>query len=141
MPLDAFSPASRSTPDQEPSASSDRPERSRNAKAQARHRAKRKAYIEQLEQTVTKLQYALSYTPEQVAALPQPVVRIRELEEENAMLRREVAELRHQLDVRNAQLRPDISRQGRALLDDRYSDRCDIKRRRTIDHPGDVYVV
>lgn len=27
---------------------SDRPERSRNAKAQARHRAKRKAYIEQV---------------------------------------------------------------------------------------------
>lgn len=32
-----------------PAASStDRPERSRNAKAQARHRAKRKAYIEQV---------------------------------------------------------------------------------------------
>jgi hypothetical protein len=30
------------------SAGSDRPERSRNAKAQARHRAKRKAYIEQV---------------------------------------------------------------------------------------------
>jgi hypothetical protein len=28
--------------------SADRPERSRNAKAQARHRAKRKAYIEQV---------------------------------------------------------------------------------------------
>lgn len=40
--------------------SDDRPERSRNAKAQARHRAKRKAYIEQLESTVTKLQTALS---------------------------------------------------------------------------------
>lgn len=36
--------------------SEDKPERSRNAKAQARHRAKRKAYIEQLEATVTKLQ-------------------------------------------------------------------------------------
>jgi hypothetical protein len=30
------------------SSSADRPERSRNAKAQARHRAKRKAYIEQV---------------------------------------------------------------------------------------------
>jgi hypothetical protein len=39
--------------------SEDKPERSRNAKAQARHRAKRKAYIEQLESTVTKLQTSL----------------------------------------------------------------------------------
>jgi Basic region leucine zipper len=39
--------------------SEDKPERSRNAKAQARHRAKRKAYIEQLESTVTKLQTTL----------------------------------------------------------------------------------
>jgi hypothetical protein len=39
--------------------SEDKPERSRNAKAQARHRAKRKAYIEQLESTVTKLQTRL----------------------------------------------------------------------------------
>lgn len=31
-----------------PSVAGDRPERSRNAKAQARHRAKRKAYIEQV---------------------------------------------------------------------------------------------
>ncbi|KAF9262791.1 hypothetical protein L218DRAFT_382193 [Marasmius fiardii PR-910] len=64
----------------------DRPERSRNAKAQARHRAKRKAYIEQLEQTVTKLQTALGFTPEQVAALPPPLAKIRELEAENARL-------------------------------------------------------
>src|ERR1700691_1654701 len=42
--------------------SDDKPERSRNAKAQARHRAKRKAYIEQLESTVTKLQTALGTT-------------------------------------------------------------------------------
>jgi hypothetical protein len=42
--------------------SEEKPERSRNAKAQARHRAKRKAYIEQLELTVTKLQTALGTT-------------------------------------------------------------------------------
>ncbi|KAI0718661.1 hypothetical protein C8Q72DRAFT_135415 [Fomitopsis betulina] len=89
---------------------SDRPERSRNAKAQARHRAKRKAYIEQLETTVTKLQVALALSPEQVATLPAPVIRIRELEEENEVLHREVDELRRQLEERNARLRPDLGR-------------------------------
>ncbi|KAF9233827.1 hypothetical protein BU15DRAFT_53393 [Melanogaster broomeanus] len=75
----------------------DRPERSRNAKAQARHRAKRKAYIEQLEQTVTKLQTALGFTPDQVAALPPPLVKIRELEQENTRLQKENDEMRRLL--------------------------------------------
>jgi len=75
----------------------ERPERSRNAKAQARHRAKRKAYIEQLEQTVTKLQTALGCTPEDVAALPPPLAKIRELEQENARLMKENDELRRML--------------------------------------------
>ncbi|KAI5994507.1 hypothetical protein EDD15DRAFT_2387787 [Pisolithus albus] len=75
----------------------DRPERSRNAKAQARHRAKRKAYIEQLEQTVTKLQTALGFTPDQVAALPPPLVKIRELEQENNRLLKENEEMRRLL--------------------------------------------
>jgi hypothetical protein len=92
-----------------------RPERSRNSKAQARHRAKRKAYIEQvrtlsvdamihfltrppqLEQTVTKLQMALGFTPEQVAALPSPLARIRELEQENTHLLRENDDLHRML--------------------------------------------
>jgi S-adenosylmethionine synthetase len=68
---------------------------SRNAKAQARHRAKRKAYIDQvsprvlqlvhsrhdhattqqLEQTVTKLQIVVGYTKERVSALaPSPLL-------------------------------------------------------------------
>ncbi|ETW77583.1 hypothetical protein HETIRDRAFT_327794, partial [Heterobasidion irregulare TC 32-1] len=75
-------------------AASDRPERSRNAKAQARHRAKRKAYIEQLEQTVTKLQSVLALSPDQVVALPPPSLRIRQLEQDNAKLVRENDELR-----------------------------------------------
>ncbi|KAJ3982952.1 hypothetical protein F5890DRAFT_280324 [Lentinula detonsa] len=79
------------------SSSAERPERSRNAKAQARHRAKRKAYIEQLEQTVTKLQTAMGVTPEQVAALPPPLAKIRELEQENARLAKENDELRRLL--------------------------------------------
>ncbi|PCH37458.1 hypothetical protein WOLCODRAFT_29119 [Wolfiporia cocos MD-104 SS10] len=95
---------------------SDRPERSRNAKAQARHRAKRKAYIEQLEQTVTKLQTVLALSPDQVAALPPPLVRIRELEEENELLHREIDGLRRQLEMRNARLRPDIARRSDMLM-------------------------
>ena len=100
-------------------AHSERPERSRNAKAQARHRAKRKAYIDQvsrfhfsncsihssshpstqqqLEQTVTKLQIAVGYTTEQVSALPPPLLKIRELEQDNARLQKENEELRRLL--------------------------------------------
>ncbi|KAJ7928241.1 hypothetical protein B0H13DRAFT_1516825, partial [Mycena leptocephala] len=80
---------------------------SRNAKAQARHRAKRKAYIEearlsfflvvsrltrvpQLEETVTKLQTTLGQlTFEQAAVLPPPLAKIRELKAENARLMHE----------------------------------------------------
>ncbi|KAG6889905.1 hypothetical protein C0992_003698 [Termitomyces sp. T32_za158] len=94
----------------------ERPERSRNAKAQARHRAKRKAYIEQvqstylrselvlnqrvpfqLEQTVTKLQTSLGLTHEDVAVLPPPLIRIRELEQENARLIKENEDFRRML--------------------------------------------
>ncbi|KAG6885541.1 hypothetical protein C0993_000326 [Termitomyces sp. T159_Od127] len=75
----------------------ERPERSRNAKAQARHRAKRKAYIEQLEQTVTKLQMSLGLTHEDVAVLPPPLIRIRELEQENARLIKENEDFRRML--------------------------------------------
>ena len=42
------------------SSSVDRPERSRNAKAQARHRAKRKAYIEQVRTTADTVFYVLT---------------------------------------------------------------------------------
>ncbi|CAL1709750.1 unnamed protein product [Somion occarium] len=141
-PLPSLATRSSSPEHQSSTALGDRPERSRNAKAQARHRAKRKAYIEQLEQTVTKLQYALAYTPEQIAALPPPLMRIRELEDKVGALVRENEDLRRQLEQRNAELRPDIVRQPvhRASFDDRHSDR-DIKRRRTIDHNmGDVYI-
>ncbi|KAJ7928260.1 hypothetical protein B0H13DRAFT_1597796, partial [Mycena leptocephala] len=91
------------------------PERSRNAKPQARHRAKRKAYIEearfsflfpisgltrvpQLEETATKLQTALGqFTFEQAAVLPLPLAKIRELEAENARLMRENHDLHRML--------------------------------------------
>ncbi|KAH9983376.1 hypothetical protein BJV74DRAFT_850526 [Russula compacta] len=125
----------------------DRPERSRNAKAQARHRAKRKAYIEQLEQTVTKLQTALALSPEQVAALPPPTLRIRQLEQENTKLLRENDELRRQLHMQTR--RPslmtdphfDIARRGsfQSSMSSDYPDR-DLKRRRLSQNVDGVYL-
>lgn len=104
---------------------SERPERSRNAKAQARHRAKRKAYIESLEQTVTKLQTALGCTPDDLAALPPPLVKIRELEQENARLMKENDDLRRMLA------------DGRTLPRAPYCDARDYKRRKMSD---DIYL-
>jgi hypothetical protein len=127
--------------------SADRPERSRNAKAQARHRAKRKAYIEQLEQTVTKLQTALALSPEQVAALPPPTLRIRQLEQENSKLHRENDELRRQLHMQTR--RPslmtdphfDVTRRGsfQSSMSSDYPDR-DLKRRRLSQNVDGVYL-
>ncbi|KAH9034356.1 hypothetical protein EDB83DRAFT_2416435 [Lactarius deliciosus] len=127
--------------------SADRPERSRNAKAQARHRAKRKAYIEQLEQTVTKLQTALALSPEQVAALPPPTLRIRQLEQENSKLLRENDELRRQLHMQTR--RPslmtdphfDMARRGsfHSSVSADYPDR-NLKRRRMSQNVDEVYL-
>ncbi|KAJ6464186.1 hypothetical protein C8R47DRAFT_74582 [Mycena vitilis] len=118
-------------------AHSERPERSRNAKAQARHRAKRKAYIEQLEQTVTKLQTALGFTPEQVAALPPPLAKIRDLEQENARLLKENDDLHRMLSDSNGRPLPlDIGRRNSltSFSDPRPCDR-DYKRRKMEDDP------
>jgi len=111
---------------------SERPERSRNAKAQARHRAKRKAYIEQLEQTVTKLQTALGFSPEQLAALPPPLIKIRELEQENSKLQKENDEMRRMLaDSGRGHLPVETTRRNSlsSFHDARACDR-DIKRRK-----------
>ncbi|KAI9567648.1 hypothetical protein HD554DRAFT_2219387 [Boletus coccyginus] len=111
----------------------DRPERSRNAKAQARHRAKRKAYIEQLEQTVTKLQTALGFTPDQVAALPPPLVKIRELEQENNRLQKENEEMRRLLGESDHRHLPDYRRHSlHSFHDSRGCDR-DFKKRKMDD--------
>ncbi|KAL0567392.1 hypothetical protein V5O48_014602 [Marasmius crinis-equi] len=104
---------------------SERPERSRNAKAQARHRAKRKAYIEQLEQTVTKLQTAMGFSPEQVAALPPPLAKIRELEQENARLLEENEKLRRLLqDGRSVSTSLDFGTRSRGIGGAGYDGRC-----------------
>ncbi|KAI1784418.1 hypothetical protein LXA43DRAFT_855774, partial [Ganoderma leucocontextum] len=128
-----------SPPSQQPA---ERPERSRNAKAQARHRAKRKAYIEQLEHTVTKLQSVLALSPDHVAAIPPSLMWIRELKQENELLHREVKELRGQLELRNTQRRLDFRRDAYIPLPgpyDRYFDR-ESEQRRTAE-VGGVHVV
>ncbi|KAJ3559009.1 hypothetical protein NM688_g598 [Phlebia brevispora] len=100
----------------------DRPERSRNAKAQARHRAKRKAYIEQLEQTVAKLHCALLLSPEQMgieplagAGAPPSVLRIRELQDQNKELGRQIDDLRAQIEDRNVRIRQNMVKRRRMV--------------------------
>lgn len=122
----------------------ERPERSRNAKAQARHRAKRKAYIEQLEQTVTKLQTALGLTPDQVAVLPSPLAKIRDLEQENARLQKENDDLRRMIAEAggNRAMPVDLTRNRNPLAtfqDARVYDR-DYKRRKMSGHLDNVYM-
>ncbi|KAJ6625086.1 hypothetical protein B0H10DRAFT_1783655 [Mycena sp. CBHHK59/15] len=121
-------------------AHSERPERSRNAKAQARHRAKRKAYIEQLEQTVTKLQTALGFSPDQVAALPPPQAKILELEQENARLLKENDELHRMLTDSGRAPPLGVGRRNSltSFNDARACDR-DYKRRK-MDSLDDVYI-
>ncbi|KIM41238.1 hypothetical protein M413DRAFT_144833 [Hebeloma cylindrosporum] len=124
-------------------AHAERPERSRNAKAQARHRAKRKAYIEQLEQTVTKLQIASGYTNEHVSALPPPLLKIRELEQENSRLQKENDELRRLLTDPNSRNLPYESsrRLGSSHQDSRTCDRDDyLLKRRKSGHQEGVYL-
>ena len=99
----------------------------------------------QLEQTVTKLQYALSLSPDQVAVLPPPIVRIRELEEQNKELVRQIDELRTQLEDRNTRVRTTTvhrSHSGPVLptFDDRGSDHDTVKRRRTVEGSDDLLV-
>jgi regulator of replication initiation timing len=90
----------------------------------------------QLEQTVTKLQTALGFTPDQVAALPPPLVKIRELEQENTRLQKENDELRRMLepDHRGSHLPSDYRRHN--FHDNRNCDR-DFKKRKM----DDLYMV
>ncbi|KDR76873.1 hypothetical protein GALMADRAFT_267117 [Galerina marginata CBS 339.88] len=124
-------------------AHSERPERSRNAKAQARHRAKRKAYIDQLETTVTKLQIAVGYTTEQISALPPPLLKIRELEQDNARLQKENDELRRLLtDPSSRTLSSDSARRTSigGYQDTRGVDRDYNLKRRKAGHQDGVYI-
>jgi uncharacterized membrane protein YccC len=111
----------------------------------AHHRAKRKAYIEevrlspflfpvvsripQLEETMTKLQRVLGqFTFEQVAVLPPPLAKIRELEAENARLMHENYDLHRTLSDTTAgpccphpqPLRRRVNRSRVQAQEDRY---------------------
>ena len=92
---------------------------------------------------MTKLQYALSLSPDQVAALPPPIIRIRELEEENQQLVRQIEELREQLENRNTRLRTGPTHRSAVLptFDDRGSDHDTVKRRRTMEGSDDLTMV
>ena len=97
---------------------------------------------------MTKLQTALALSPEQVAALPPPTLRIRQLEQENTKLMRENEELRRQLHMQTR--RPslmtdphfDMARRGsfQSSMSSDYPDR-ELKRRRLSQNVDGVYLV
>ncbi|KAI0684645.1 hypothetical protein C8T65DRAFT_748576 [Cerioporus squamosus] len=68
----------------------------RNAKAQSKHRAKVKAHILKLEQTVEALQSVLGIVPGQEHKTPPLVLKVQSLERENEALRRQVRQMRRQ---------------------------------------------
>ena len=84
---------------------------------------------------MTKLQTALGFTTEQVAALPPPLVKIRELEHENARLQRENDEMRRILGEPDRGHRPSLT----TFHDPRGCDRdVNVKRRKVGE---DVFMV
>jgi hypothetical protein len=97
---------------------------------------------------VTKLQTALALSPEQVAALPPPTLRIRQLEQENTKLIRENEEMRRQLHMQTR--RPslmtdphlDMARRSsfQSSMSSDYPDR-ELKRRRLSQNVDGVYLV
>lgn len=97
---------------------------------------------------MTKLQTALALSPEQVAALPPPTLRIRQLEQENTKLIRENEELRRQLHMqtRRPSLMTDphleMARRGsfQSSMSSDYPDR-ELKRRRLSQNVDGVYLV
>ncbi|KAG8956582.1 hypothetical protein FRC04_000060 [Tulasnella sp. 424] len=82
--------------------------RSKNARAQARHRAKRKAYVENLENTVHQLRAALAAG----GSSPDIAAQIQFLEQENARLRAESQALRAQLGASASPTTPTSSSTG-----------------------------
>jgi hypothetical protein len=92
---------------------------------------------------VTKLQTALGFTPEQVATLPPPLVKIRELELENGRLNKEIEELRRVLDPTGRGRNSMESNRRESLVsfhDSRLCDR-DYKRRKMNGGVEEVYMV
>lgn len=94
----------------------------------------------QLEQTVTKLQTALGFTPDQVAALPPPLVKIRELEQENTRLQKENEEMRRLLEADHragGHLSSDYRRHSMSNFHDSRNCDRDFKKRKM----DDLYMV
>ncbi|KAF8179916.1 hypothetical protein BJ912DRAFT_855478 [Pholiota molesta] len=93
----------------------------------------RRTLTKYLEQTVTKLQIAVGYTTEQVSALPPPLLKIRELEQDNTRLQKENDELRRLIDPNSRALASDSTRRTSlgAYQDSRACDRdYGLKRRK-----------
>lgn len=91
---------------------------------------------------MTKLQTALGFSPEQVAALPPPLVKIRELEQDNARLQKENEDLRRMLSDTGARVSMDVTRRNSlaSFNDTRICDR-DYKRRKMSGGVDEVYMV
>lgn len=96
----------------------------------------------QLEQTVTKLQITVGCTPEQISALPPPLIKIRELEQEIIRLQKENDDLRNLVAETNVRgLSGDLTTRRNLYgncQDTRLCDRNDHKRRKHVDG---VYLV
>lgn len=89
---------------------------------------------------MTKLQSVLALTPDEVAAIPSPLVRIRALEQESEILPSDVQKLRRQLDMRSTPLRPDLPSDSFETTEKHRSADRGTKRRRTSDASA-LYVV
>lgn len=85
---------------------------------------------------MTKLQAALGYSPEQVSALPPSSVTIRELQQDNIRLQKEIEDLRRALAEAGGSSR-------RSTLAPYPDPRCDrdYKRRKMSNHLDSVYMV
>lgn len=93
---------------------------------------------------MTKLQIAVGYTAEQVSALPPPLLKIRELEQDNARLQKENDELRRLLDPNGVRSLASESTRRTSLGpygDSRACDRDYSLKRRKGGHQDGVYIV
>ena len=91
----------------------------------------------QLETTVTKLQLAMGFSTEQVTVMPPPLLKIRELEQENARLQKENEELRRLLTDSSSR---SLDTRRAASYDLRGCDRDYGLKRRKPGHEG-MYLV
>jgi len=91
---------------------------------------------------VTKLQTALGYSPEDLEAMPPPLVKIRELEQENIRLEKENEDLRRMLATNGRNLLSEIPRRSALspFQDARSSDH-NFKRKKILGTLDGTYIV